>query len=58
MSPLTQTDRIKLNALYTSINKITIPECTDPEAADMAQKVGEGLEIIKQAIKEVSKIIK
>lgn len=58
MSPLTTTDRLKLNTLYTSINKINIPECTDPDAKDMAQKVGEGLEIIKKAIKEVSTIIK
>lgn len=57
MSPLPETDRLKLNGLYSSINRIVIPECTDPEAKDMAKKVGEGLEIIKQTIKEVSQII-
>lgn len=57
MAPLTDDDRQKLNQLYTTINNIVIPVCHDQEANDMAIKVGEGLNIIKKAIKEVSTII-
>lgn len=49
---------MKINKLYTDINNIEVPECTGKEAKDLAVKVGEGLAIIKKAIKEVANIIK
>ncbi len=56
--PLDKQDREKFNELYLSINNIKIPQFWDEEARNMGEKVGEGLQIIKQAIKEVSTIIK
>lgn len=58
MPEVTEADRAKLNRLYSDINNIEVPACTNIEAKDLAIKVGEGLTIIKQAIKEVANIIK
>ena len=58
MSPIAESDKAKINYLYTQIKNINIPDFNERETVDLSVKVRDGLEIILKAIKEVSNIIK
>lgn len=57
MSPISQSDKEKINYLYTQIKNINIPNFYERETVDLEVKVRDGLNIILKAIKEVSVII-
>ncbi|MEJ2905042.1 hypothetical protein WAE58_21535 [Pedobacter panaciterrae] len=58
MSPVSESDKAKINFLYTQIKNINVPNFYERETVDLEVKVRDGLEIILKAIKEVSTIIK
>lgn len=57
MSPVSQSDKEKINYLYKQIKDINVPNFYERETVDLETKVRDGLQIILTAIKEVSKII-
>lgn len=57
MSPLSESDKAKINYLYKQIKDINVPDFKERETVDLSVKVRDGLQIILNAIKEVSKII-
>lgn len=57
MSPVSDSDKQKINYLYTQIKNINIPDFYERETVDLQVKVRDGLQIILKAIKEVSTII-
>lgn len=58
MSDLSESDKAKVNYLYTQIKNINVPDFNERQTVDLAEKVRDGLQIILKAIKEVSSIIK
>lgn len=57
MSHLSESDKAKINYLYSQIKSINVPDFNERETVDLAEKVKDGLQIILKAIKEVSIII-
>lgn len=52
LTNMTDLDKSKLNVIFQHINKIEMPKMESDQAKAMAQKISEGLEIIKNWIKD------
>ncbi|SMC52464.1 hypothetical protein SAMN04488101_10186 [Pedobacter nyackensis] len=57
MSPVSESDKAKINYLYSQIKNINVPDFNERETVDLSVKVRDGLQIILKAIKEVSTVI-
>jgi hypothetical protein len=57
MGEVSESDKAKINHMYSQIKGIQIPDFKERHTIDLAEKVKDGLQIILNAIKEVSTII-
>lgn len=55
---MTDLDKSHPNVIYQHINKIEMPKMESDQAKAMAHKINEGLEIIKNWIKDEAKKMK